>query len=249
MSVARLWPALAETAQANGRLGQSDCERLLDGAFLAQPVNAVSSLAYVAAGLWVIAQARTRDGGERTTQIAFGAAVLAVGIGSVAFHGPQPPGARWVHDLAIVAVFAVVVGRATAGLLARPERASLTTGAVLVATAGLLMAVRPDAGLPLTGLVAVVGIGGEAWLHRTTRRKDRHLARAIMRPPATAGGLGAAAALVAAGAFVNAMGRTGAPWCDPTSLVQPHAVWHVLTALALGVYGRAAFASDPFGRS
>lgn len=40
-------------------------------------------------------------------------------------------------------------------------------------------------------------------------------------------GLGAGALL----AYVA--GRTGSPWCRPESLVQPHALWHVLSAAAL----------------
>lgn len=34
-------------------------------------------------------------------------------------------------------------------------------------------------------------------------------------------------------------GRTSSPWCDPDSLVQPHAAWHVLVAAALALWGAA----------
>src|SRR6266550_3909435 len=50
-----------------------DCERLHDG-MLAEPVNALSSLAYVAAGVYVF---RRHDRLQ-------GAALVAVGVGSVA---------------------------------------------------------------------------------------------------------------------------------------------------------------------
>ena len=33
--------------------------------------------------------------------------------------------------------------------------------------------------------------------------------------------------------------RTASPWCDPDSLFQPHAAWHLLGAAALGAWGLA----------
>lgn len=230
-----LWTSTSttEAVREAGRIGASDCEWLLDDAFLAQPVNAVSSLAYVVAGLWVLAEAARRDGTERSTQKVFGAALVAVGVGSVAFHGPQPPGARLVHDLAIAAVFAVVAGRAARAWGRRPERAGLAVAAGLTVVFGVLMAIRPDAGPPATGALAVAAVAAEAWVHRTG-----------LRLPVRTGTFGIAAGLAVAGAVVNALGRTDAPWCDPISLLQPHAAWHVLTAVALGLYGKAAFAAD-----
>ena len=48
--------------------------------------------------------------------------------------------------------------------------------------------------------------------------------------------------MLGAGAL-NLLGRSGAPLCDPGSLVQGHALWHVLTATVLGLYGYLAFPS------
>ncbi|WP_231737671.1 hypothetical protein [Mycobacterium sp. IS-1742] len=87
------------------RFGQSDCERIVDGA-LAQPVLAVTSLAFVAAGLVVLCSAA-----RWRAPLAWlaGVALVAVGIGSVAFHGPQPSWSKPVHDLPIIAVGLVYV--------------------------------------------------------------------------------------------------------------------------------------------
>ena len=41
------------------RLGESDCEEIRSG-FIAQPVNALSSVAYVAGGGWVVAWSSCR---------------------------------------------------------------------------------------------------------------------------------------------------------------------------------------------
>jgi Ca2+/Na+ antiporter len=46
----------------------------------------------------------------------------------------------------------------------------------------------------------------------------------------------ASLALTASAIALFVLGRTGAPLCDPESLFQGHALWHVLAALALGAY-------------
>lgn len=68
-----------------------DCERILEG-FLGQPVNTITSVGFVLAGL--IAYVR-RAGPPTATLIA------AVGVGSILFHGPMPPWGEFLHDLSI----------------------------------------------------------------------------------------------------------------------------------------------------
>lgn len=136
-------------------LGASDCEALRDG-LLGQPVNSLSSLAYVAAGAYVV---------RRAGPLGPALALVAVGAGSVLYHGPMVPGAEAAHDGSI----------------------ALLGGTMLVA----------------------------AW-----RR------RALPLPPRLA------VALVGAAVVVNLLTRTGAPLCRPDAVLQGHAVWHVLTAVA-----------------
>ena len=75
-------------------LGGSDCEALHRGV-LGQPVNGVSSLAYVVAAGYVL-----HRGGPPAPALA----LALVGVGSVLYHGPMPPGAGFVHDASLVAV-------------------------------------------------------------------------------------------------------------------------------------------------
>ena len=90
------------------RLGCTDCERLRDGR-IAQPVNTVTSAAFVAAALPVLVGAmRQRD--HRLEQGAYAALLALVGAGSIAFHGPQPRGAKQLHDWPIVGLAAVTIG-------------------------------------------------------------------------------------------------------------------------------------------
>ncbi len=83
--------------------GHSDCERIV-GAALAQPVLAVTSLAYIAAGMAVLCWAMRLRALLAGTA---GVALVAVGAGSFAYHGPQPSWAELAHDWPIIAAGAV----------------------------------------------------------------------------------------------------------------------------------------------
>jgi len=213
-------------------IGESDCEAIAGG-LLAQPVNALSSLAYVVAGLALVGRATRNRAARALTQTIFGLAMVGVGLGSIAFHGPMPPGARLVHDLANAAVFAVVLA-AGVGCLRRWSEATVIAGFVgIVAVLGAVMAFSPDAGPALLGLVAAAAIGIECFILRTGKRSP-HSPRVIRR-------LAAVLALFIIAGLVQLLGRTGAPLCDPDSVYQGHAVWHVLTATAFGLYGLVVF--------
>lgn len=139
-------------------LGASDCEALRDG-WLGQPVNTLSSLAYVVAGAYVL-----RRSGPRASALA----LTAVGAGSVLYHGPMTAGAGVAHDGSIV-VLAVTI--------------------------------------PL------------AWRRRS------------LRWPRVSAAIAGGAAIA-----VNVLTRTGAPLCRPETLLQGHAAWHALTALAIALW-------------
>jgi hypothetical protein len=220
---------------ASASLGATDCELLRDG-LLAQPVNAVSSLAYVAAGVWVWSRARDTRGTDRTAAFVFGAALAAVGVGSVAYHGPQPAGARWVHDASILAAPWWIALHNTATRRAwRPSSAGRIY-AVGLAALGALVGVRPDVGPALTALLAGAAIATEA-VARPAVDDQRRRAQVLV------------SVLLAAGFGAFVFGRTDASLCRPTSLLQGHAAWHALTAAAMaawawGALGRGGATSD-----
>ncbi len=119
-----------EVLTAPVSFGHSDCERIV-GAALAQPVLAVTSLAYVAAGLavlcWAIRLAAPLAGGA-------GVALVAGGAGSVADHGPQPSWAELAHDWPIVVAGAIyAAGLARSG---RRQRRSVWAAAAGVFALG-----------------------------------------------------------------------------------------------------------------
>ena len=102
----------------------ADCERLHDG-LLDEPVNTLSSLAYVAAGACVWRHDRVQGG-----------ALMLAGAGSVAYHGVGGSAARVLHDVSIVLLAVVVAGSARniwRGAVAQPVLGAVALGAVVVA--------------------------------------------------------------------------------------------------------------------
>jgi hypothetical protein len=177
-------------------LGAGDCERLHDG-LLAQPVNAVSALAYVAVGAWLLGRRQPEGSGEPRRGAPagrlFGLAVAAAGVGSVDFHGPGSPAARLLHDGGLYAVVGYVAWTEVARRVGRARGAGT----------------------------------GVPWMGLAPGRRGAYLA---------------ALAATAAGAACWWAGRTAGPWCDPDSLLQGHAAWHLLGAAALAAWARAVLA-------
>ncbi len=152
-------------------MGGADCELLRDG-WLAQPANAWSNAAYLAAAAWVLT--RRRAVGRLPPEVLVGAAALAlVAVASGAYHGPQPDWAEAGHDASIAALVAAVAVHAVAEVWRRRWRWGRLS--------------RTDA-------VALVALG--------------------------------------CGVSLYVLGRTGGPLCAPASLLQPHAGWHLASAVA-----------------
>jgi hypothetical protein len=71
-------------------------------------MNAITSLSFVLAGGWLIARA-LRGSQRRVEPLVFGASVIATGVGSYLYHGPQPPQADAAHDATILVLLSQVV--------------------------------------------------------------------------------------------------------------------------------------------
>jgi hypothetical protein len=147
--------------------------------------------------------------------------------------------------LAYVAVGAWLIGRGLRpGTAGRPSPGQPGTVAfgVAVAAAGIGSVDYHGPGSPAArllhdgGLYAVVGL--VAW-HELARRAGRS-----RRTRSGRVAYRAALAATAAGAACWWAGRTASPWCDPDSLLQGHAAWHLLGATALACWGWAVLAPD-----
>ena len=210
-------------------MGGSDCEHIGQG-LLAQPANALSSLAYVLAGVLLLRRALAGRPGARMTPVVYALAVIGVGIGSAAFHGPMPAWGRFVHDLSIAAVLAFVIGYDVALARGASANAGLAMFVGITGACAVVLAVSPDAGNTLDAVLVAGAVVAEIGASPSTAGRataDRRLWIVIV-------------GVIAIGALLNALGRTDAPLCEPDSPVQLHAVWHVLTAFVLWLYGTAA---------
>ena len=197
----------------------SDCERCRPS-LVTQPANTASSLAYVAAGAAAVAEARRRRPGDRPASTAVGWSLVAVGVGSVAYHGPGGAVGRWAHDASLLAM---------TGLIAlsdvhdrRGTRPTAPEVAVVSTLAGA--AAHPRTSAAAQAVTAAVALGAE--VHRHVADGD-DAGRGIL-----------AATVFAAGLGLHVAGRTGRPLCRPDALLQAHAAWHVLSAAALWLRSR-----------
>lgn len=192
------------------------CEQRVADTFLGQPANTVTSFAFVLAGLMIVAGARSRTGHRIRQRLPYGLLVAVVGVGSVIQHGPHPSWQAYAHDLPLAAVLAYVAVDAARDLLDR----RLPAWWWLAPTAALapLVAIGPGASSAGQALLAVFAIG--LGLLRAAARPE--LRRTLLM----------ALAVLAAGAAIGTLGERTA-LCQPGILLQGHAVWHVLAALAL----------------
>lgn len=117
---------------------------------------------------------------------------------------------------------------ALVGTLAAMAASRAPVGAAATALAGVGLAVRPSA----TNVASVVGTALVAGSEARRRRQPRARTGAVLL----------------AAAAVNAVSRTGGPCCRPRSLLQGHAIWHVLNAAVLADWGLAAFDAPQGGR-
>ena len=158
---------------------------------------------------------------SRRACIAFGLSVVAAGAGSFGFHGPAWPGAHWLHDLGTAAPLLFIAASDLARLRGRDPDSAVALFGAAAAGAGALLAALPDAAVPLQAASALLAGAAELAVRRL---RPRALGQAAYRWALVGLAVGAAADL---------LGRTGGPLCDPDSLLQGHALWHVLSAAAL----------------
>jgi hypothetical protein len=172
-----------------------DCERILEG--WGQPVNTITAFAFVAVAIMVLWR-----GASWPTSLL----IAGVGVGSILFHGPMPPGAEFLHDLSIGWVLVWII-------LSEAGRLRLWPWGFGVV--GLLMftPIIADPGQAVLAAVSIVVV-----LNR------RHRFRWWM--------LG----LLGLGALVGTFSRTDGPWCLPDSIWQGHGFWHVASATALALW-------------
>ena len=202
-------------------LGAADCEAAGNG-WLMQPINAWSSLAFMVVGVVLVVSASHASSQERTLRIPFGVLMTVTGIGSFLYHGPQPAAAGFVHDITFLAMLWFLVLMYPASPYGVPRRTAWLALGVVTITGSVILIATPSSTNLLTGISIAALIASDVLMHRIGGINGRWYAAAVL--------------LFAGSVAVNLLGRSGAATCDPQSPVQFHALWHVLSAAALGAY-------------
>jgi len=205
------------------RLGDCYCEAISSG-LVAQASNAWSNGGFVLVGLAVLAAVggvagsglMARD--DRVRRL-YGAVAVFLGVGSFLFHGTMRAWGGYL-DLLSMHVF---IGFLLAYDLARIRgwghaAFSAALWPLVAMFAGVLLVVPPEHGKTVFAVLVVVTLALEAVVGRGRT--------VVHRVPWFWAGIGT---FVAANVVWN-LSRTGRPWCDPESLLQGHALWHLLTA-------------------
>jgi hypothetical protein len=219
------------------RVAASDCEALRNG-LVRQPMNAFSSLALLAVGLWILVRAARRVPGRRGELAAFGAGMAFVGVGSLLLHGPAPAWALWFHDLGGLAVLLLVAVLNVGVLLGWTLRARLLVVAAGVVLLAFELATFPTSTVPSAWVLAPAAGLCELAVVRSRYRSS------IPGPPASMRAWLVAAAVLSLGGAAYILGRSDSPLCHPKSVLQLHAVWHVLVATAAAAFAYVAFEHD-----
>jgi hypothetical protein len=218
------------TAASGRALGAGDCEAWRDG-LLGQPANAVTSLAYVAAGAWLLARARHVRAGERWRAGSYGAALAASGVGSVAYHGWGGKLSHWLHDVSLAALLAALPAEQLASVRDWGSAPAMSVWGLATLPAGIHLAIDPTASAPSTGVLVTAAAFGE--VHRSLHG-SAVLGAASRRTGRIRHGTAFAAMGLGVASYV--LGRTGAPTCRPRSRWQWHGLWHVLGAVAAAAW-------------
>jgi hypothetical protein len=207
-----------------GALGASDCE-VVDAGWLAQPANALSSLAYTVVGIVLIPWAFAATGTERGIRVIIGVGAMATGIGSLLYHGPQGWGSHFAHDVTFLLVLIVIGVADIASGVGWTAARMWALMVMLIGVAVTVLMIVPGATNVLTVSSVALVVVGDIAVHRGRHRRQPWYAIAI--------------GTLAFALLAFALGRTGGPLCDGDSLLQGHAAWHILGAVGIGAYAVA----------
>lgn len=206
-----LWPQAGGVATCHST--RCFCEAVRGGV-VKQPVNAISSLAFVvmAAYAWLrLRQVRA----SRVVQ-GFIVSMVIIGLGSAYYHAALSFAGQWLDVLGMY-LFATLMICATllrANIVSK--KSAITLFVLINGALGATQYILPDTRRYLFALLIIIALGVEFAL-RQGARQMRYLGYAF-------GLLAIAYIIWLLDQFLII--------CDPTSLVQGHALWHILNACA-----------------
>jgi hypothetical protein len=199
------------------------CEMPRTGTALLQPANSISSFGYVFAGLLMILLARSRDWISAFPPLAasiLGVAAIIVGIGSVLLHATLTLWGQFFDVLGMYLISAFFLISALAKWRRIPDRPAMIYYALVCVVLVAILYALPEVRRWLFSVVLVAAIILELVFARP------------LRPQVRTG-------YYIAGLIANIVAFTiwnldqNGQLCSPGSLLQGHAIWHLLGAIAL----------------
>jgi hypothetical protein len=228
------WPGGPDSCTLPG--GNCYCEAAHPtSSLVSQPANTWSNLGAVLGGLLILLiadreRARRLAGAGSAPNpmktggfyaVFYGAVVLFLGPGSMAFHGSLTRFGGWLDTLSMILFITFVLLYDVARIFRFDDNRTAFAG-IYVAIAvllGVFTWVVEGTGT----FVFAVAVAGAVILELVLAIRGLRGVRRPLLPWLTAGLATFAVALV-----VWRLSWTGAPLCDPNSLLQGHAVWHLL---------------------
>ena len=195
------------------------CEMPRTGALLLQPANSLSSLGFVSIGFLMILMARSRDWISALPPLSasmLGVAAIIVGIGSVLLHATLTLWGQFFDVLGMYLVSGFFLVSALAKWRGIPDRRAMIYYGILCAMLVAILYALPEV---------------RRWLFAVILLLELVFARPL-RPQVRTG-------YYVAGLVANIVAFTiwnldqRGQLCAPESLLQGHAIWHLLGAVAL----------------
>ena len=212
--------------------GGGFCEAFREGA-IKQPANTWSNLGFVVAGLWVVKRAGfDRKRAVRPSNLVgrsvflstlYAALVVFLGPGSMAMHGSGTAWGATTDVLSMLLYIAFPVAYAFARLFGGGLRACVWLYVALAGWLGvsLLSGTLPFSGSTLYTWLVPAFAGLELCLHFRNS--------AVVRDVRW---LGLAGGVFLVALVIWRLSHTGGVLCFPDSVVQGHAIWHLLCAVS-----------------
>jgi hypothetical protein len=218
-----LGPDYARFAPATCTATHCFCEMPRFGSLILQPSDSWSAYGYVLAGFLMIVLAGDPawdSAFPRTAARTFGVTAIMVGLGSVLLHATLTLWGQFFDVLGMYLVGSFLLVRAIARWQSIPDRLAIVLYLLLCATLTAVLVVEPEVRRWLFAVVLILAILIELIFARPLR--NGALLRLYL--------LGILAKAVAFAIWI--MDQRGT-LCSPGSVVQGHAIWHLLGALSL----------------
>jgi hypothetical protein len=216
-------PEWSRFVPANCAATRCFCEMPRNGALLLQPANAISSFGFVFAGYLMILFPRSKKWNSAFPPIAeniLGAAAIVTGVGSVMLHATLTLWGQFFDVLGMYLVSGFFLVAAFTKWRGIADRRAAIHYTILCTLLVAILLFLPEVRRWLFALILVVAILLELVFARPLRHQVR-------------------TGYYIAGLIINILAFTiwnldqRGQLCSPGSLVQGHAIWHLLGAAAL----------------